>query len=54
MLFGVKAEDPATLIGAALLLLTVTALAALLPALRALVCNQCKHFGVNKTVASDE
>src|SRR5205823_1873806 len=35
LLFGVKAQDPATLAAAALLLLTVTALAALLPAVRA-------------------
>ena len=35
LLFGVKAQDPATLVGAALLLLGVTALAAFLPAFRA-------------------
>ena len=35
LLFGVKAQDPATLVGAAFLLLAVTALAAFLPALRA-------------------
>jgi predicted permease len=35
LLFGVKAQDPATLAGAALLLLAVTALAGFLPALRA-------------------
>ncbi len=35
LLFGVKAKDPATLAGAALLLLAVTALAGFLPALRA-------------------
>jgi putative ABC transport system permease protein len=35
LLFGVKAQDPVTLVGAALLLLAVTALAAFLPALRA-------------------
>jgi predicted permease len=34
-LFGVKAQDPATLIGAGFLLLAVTTLAAFLPALRA-------------------
>jgi len=35
-LFGVKAQDPATLIGAGFLLLAVTVLAAFLPALRAI------------------
>jgi len=35
MLFGVKAQDPATLAAVALLLLAVTMLAGFLPALRA-------------------
>lgn len=35
LLFGVKAQDPATLVGAVFLLLAVTAFAAFLPALRA-------------------
>jgi ABC-type antimicrobial peptide transport system permease subunit len=35
LLFGVKAQDPATLVGAGLLLLAVTTFAAFLPALRA-------------------
>jgi len=35
LLFGVKAEDPATLVGASRVLLAVTGLAAFLPALRA-------------------